>query len=105
MFPCPPSAWDEPEGGQIWIDAYRRGYEEARALVPKQMRLEYSVEQGWGPLCKFLGVEEPVGREFPKGNNRAHYEAKRVVMRELTMARIARKWAPLLMVCSALFVG
>ncbi|KAL3485985.1 hypothetical protein BJX62DRAFT_229079 [Aspergillus germanicus] len=30
--------------------------------------LEWSVEDGWGPLCAFLGRDIPEGVEFPSGN-------------------------------------
>ncbi|KAE8141215.1 hypothetical protein BDV38DRAFT_203296 [Aspergillus pseudotamarii] len=30
--------------------------------------LEWSVEDGWEPLCRFLGKEVPEGVEFPSGN-------------------------------------
>jgi len=30
-----------------------------RGLVPKDRLLEWSVEDGWEPLCKFLGKDVP----------------------------------------------
>lgn len=30
--------------------------------------LEYNVREGWGPLCKFLGKEEPKQMDFPHVN-------------------------------------
>jgi hypothetical protein len=32
---------------------------EVKATVPADKLLVYDVRDGWGPLCKFLGVEEP----------------------------------------------
>jgi hypothetical protein len=32
---------------------------DVKATVPKEMLLVYDVRDGWGPLCKFLGVPEP----------------------------------------------
>ena len=38
-----------------------------RGLVPKERLLEWSVDEGWEPLCKFLG--KPVPNEpFPRVN-------------------------------------
>jgi len=30
-----------------------------RSVVPKERFLEFQAEEGWGPLCRFLGVSEP----------------------------------------------
>ena len=52
--------------------AVREGYEDhyqlIRRVTPKDRLLEYELGSGWSPLCEFLGVEEPVGVEFPKVN-------------------------------------
>lgn len=38
-----------------------------RGLVPKERLLEWSVEDGWAPLCNFLG--KPIPEEpFPHAN-------------------------------------
>ncbi|KAE8341883.1 hypothetical protein BDV24DRAFT_163106 [Aspergillus arachidicola] len=36
--------------------------------LPEERLLEWSVEDGWEPLCRFLGKEVPEGVEFPSGN-------------------------------------
>ena len=41
------------------IDGYRRHNERVRAAVPPEQLLEYRVEQGWQPLCDFLGFDVP----------------------------------------------
>ena len=38
------------------------------AAVPPERLLVYEVREGWGPLCAFLGVQEPEG-EFPFVND------------------------------------
>lgn len=38
-----------------------------RGLVPKERLLEWYVEDGWGPLCKFLGKPVP-DADFPRAN-------------------------------------
>lgn len=64
--------------------AYERYYEDVRKAVPESRRLEYKLNQGWGPLCEFLGVEVP-NTEFPWVNsNTEHYEEVK--------ARALRMW-------------
>jgi hypothetical protein len=38
-----------------------------RGLVPKERLLEWSAEDGWEPLCKFLGKPIP-NQPFPRVN-------------------------------------
>lgn len=38
-----------------------------RGLVPKERLLEWSVEDGWAPLCTFLGKSVPE-EPFPHAN-------------------------------------
>ena len=52
------------------IALYNAHIENVKALVPPEKLLVYSVEQGWGPLCAFLGVEVPA-TPFPNVNDRA----------------------------------
>ena len=39
-----------------------------RSLVPSANLLEFNVKEGWGPLCQFLGVAEPLDSPFPHEN-------------------------------------
>ena len=52
------------------IARYNEHIEEVKAIVPKDKLLIFSVDQGWVPLCKFLGVDVP-NSEFPNVNDRA----------------------------------
>ena len=52
------------------IAHYYQHIADVRAAVPPEQLLVYSVDQGWGPLCAFLGVPQPSG-EFPNVNDRA----------------------------------
>ena len=54
-------------------DAY---IDEVRAAVPPEQLLVFKVTDGWGPLCRFLGVPEPQ-EPFPNLNDRA--EVKKVI--------------------------
>ncbi|KAI9822594.1 MAG: hypothetical protein M1827_000313 [Pycnora praestabilis] len=63
---------------------YHEHYDLVRSLVPKDKLLEWRVQEGWGPLCEFLGNEVP-DRPFPNGNAGPEVRAKtvKVVKREL----------------------
>jgi hypothetical protein len=53
------------------IEVFNRHNEEVRRRVPQGQLLIYEVKEGWGPLCEFLGVEEP-DKPFPSLNDAAH---------------------------------
>ncbi|KAH8599928.1 P-loop containing nucleoside triphosphate hydrolase protein [Bisporella sp. PMI_857] len=49
-------------------DIFRQHYQEVRDLVPLGNLLEYQVDMGWEPLCKFLGHPVPP-TPFPRAND------------------------------------
>ena len=51
----------------LWKSQYTRHNAAVRSLVPADQLLEYNVKQGWGPLCRFLGLPEP-DEPFPHEN-------------------------------------
>lgn len=78
--------WPEREKALAFFDAH---YAEWRREIPRERVLEYSVQDGWGPLCEHLGVPVPMvevgGRmvepEFPRLNDGASMrEAARIKM-------------------------
>ncbi|CVL07676.1 uncharacterized protein FMAN_14554 [Fusarium mangiferae] len=50
-------------------NTYEEFYTKVREAVPKERRLEYSLGDGWEPLCEFLGKDIP-DVEFPRVNDR-----------------------------------
>ena len=52
------------------IASYIEYQKSVRALVPPDQLLEFSVKDGWEPLCKFLGVPVPQN-PFPHKNEKA----------------------------------
>ena len=40
-----------------------------KGLVPKDLLLEWEVEDGWEPLCGFLDKPVPKDRPFPRAND------------------------------------
>jgi hypothetical protein len=58
------------------IARYNKYVEEVKAAVPADRLLVFSVDQGWGPLCDFLGLPVP-DTPFPNVNDRA--DVKKVI--------------------------
>jgi predicted naringenin-chalcone synthase len=70
---------------------YERHNNEVLANVPAERLLVYEVEQGWGPLCEFLGVAEP-DLDFPHLNDRRAFRA-RFARRPGAARRPARRYS------------
>ena len=51
------------------VARYHAYVEEVKAAVPADRLLVFQVTDGWGPLCRFLGVPEPP-EPFPNLNDR-----------------------------------
>lgn len=62
------------------IAHYERHVEEVKSAIPAERLLVYSVDQGWEPLCRFLGAPLPDGA-FPNVNDRA---AIKKTLRDMT---------------------
>ncbi len=86
--------WDGLFGGRFCerdhaIAVFERHVEEVRATLPPERLLVFDVAEGWGPLCRFLGVAEP-GRPFPRLNDaawmRRRIQGARVGLRVLPLA-------------------
>jgi hypothetical protein len=56
------------------IAYYNQHTAEVKAAVPADKILVFSVDQGWNPLCDFLGVAVP-DTAFPNVNDRAAFQA------------------------------
>ncbi|WYZ36705.1 hypothetical protein EsH8_II_000211 [Colletotrichum jinshuiense] len=54
-------------------DRYKRHYAEIRAAVSQERLLEFKLEEGWKPLCEFLGKDVPEGIDFPVTNRRKEH--------------------------------
>ena len=52
---------------------WNKHIEEVKAYVPKEKLLVYDVRDGWGPLCKFLGVAEP-SEPLPHLNKKENFK-------------------------------
>jgi sulfotransferase family protein len=61
------------------VARYNAYAEEVKAAVPPEKLLVFTVDQGWGPLCAFLGAPQPA-MQFPNTNDR---EAIKKTIREV----------------------
>jgi hypothetical protein len=52
---------------------YNQHIEEVKAAVPPERLLIFTANQGWGPLCRFVGAAVPNG-PFPNVNDRAEFQ-------------------------------
>jgi hypothetical protein len=67
------------------IGVFDRHNEEVQRRVPQEQLLVYEVKEGWGPLCEFLGVEEP-DKPFPHLNDAAEMRRRVLSMRAFALA-------------------
>lgn len=51
------------------IASYEEHNRRVRKLIPPDQLLEFSVKDGWEPLCKFLEIDECPTTPFPKSNS------------------------------------
>lgn len=72
------------------IEVFERHNARVRALVPPDRLLVYRVQEGWEPLCAFLGIDVP-DEPFPHVNSRGDVQrfAARAVAREVLRAPFA----------------
>jgi hypothetical protein len=66
--------WERTFGGNFEdrpyaIEVFKRHNEEVKEHVPPEQLLVYRVQEGWGPLCEFLGVDAPKNKPFPRLND------------------------------------
>lgn len=78
---------------------YRRHYEAVPAMVPPERILMFRLQEGWGPLCAFLGKDVP-DVPFPHVNEAKALQSKfrAKLRRDVSLAAwVAMKWvvAPL----------
>ncbi|HVF09776.1 MAG TPA: sulfotransferase [Abditibacteriaceae bacterium] len=52
------------------IDFFNRYIAQVREHVPADRLLVFEVQEGWEPLCRFLGVPVPQDKPFPRLNDR-----------------------------------
>ena len=58
---------------QACIDAYHQHYESVRRTIPPGRLLEWSVQDGWQPICERLGLPVP-SEPFPHSNTKQEFQ-------------------------------
>ena len=71
---------------------YREHYEHVRRVCPQDRLLNFRLEDGWGPLCDFLGKEKPEV-PFPRLNEGAALAEKFKEFEKRSMRLILRNLA------------
>ena len=61
---------DKEYAKQVW----ENHISDVKAYVPQEKLLVYDVRDGWGPICKFLGVPEPA-EPLPHLNKKENFKA------------------------------
>uniref|UniRef100_A0A6T6FWA0 Sulfotransferase domain-containing protein n=1 Tax=Craspedostauros australis TaxID=1486917 RepID=A0A6T6FWA0_9STRA len=54
---------------QAAVDSYETHNQRVRELIPSHQLLDYSVKQGWQPICDFLEIADCPTTPFPKTNS------------------------------------
>jgi len=57
------------------IQIFKEHNQEVKRIVPKEKLLIMHIEDGWEPLCKFLGVTIP-SEPFPHVNDTAEFQQR-----------------------------
>ncbi|KPM45300.1 hypothetical protein AK830_g1256 [Neonectria ditissima] len=74
-------------------DKYREHYALVWSNTPKDRLLEFKLEDGWEPLCKFLGKEVPTS-DFPRLNEKAWFDEKASLLVKEGLKKLAKKGIP-----------
>lgn len=80
--------------------AFHEHYERVRCTVPKERLLEFRVQEGWSPLCEFLGVEVPK-EDFPRVNDAKQFIFAHSMMWWLAFAKMVGKISAMVAVPAA----
>ncbi|KAF4494596.1 hypothetical protein FAGAP_9286 [Fusarium agapanthi] len=70
--------------------AFHDRYNLVKRTVPAESMLEFKVQEGWGPLCKFLDKEVPE-EEFPKLNDSKQFVLVHSLMWWIVFSKIVGK--------------
>lgn len=71
------------------LSVFNQHIEEVKRVVPPERLLVFDVREGWEPLCRFLGVPVPEGKEFPRLNDKAEMQ------RRMRQFKLTTRLAPL----------
>lgn len=81
-----PKVFGDPRDRARSIEIFERHNSEVQEYVPAERLLVFRVQDGWEPLCKFLGREVPQGVAFP------HLNEGKETLERLTRERLFGPW-------------
>ncbi|RDW92234.1 hypothetical protein BP5796_01628 [Coleophoma crateriformis] len=84
------------QGKRIFVEHY----DHVRSLVPKDRLLEFSIKDGWDPLCNFLEVPVP-SEKFPHVNDNNDFIARSQRRNRNQMKNVAFRYACILVLALA----
>ncbi len=70
----------QPDERSVMTNFFRLHTEAVTAAIPPERLLVYQMGEGWGRLCKFLGVPVPAAT-FPSENSRAEFIGRALPLR------------------------
>ncbi|KAM0432963.1 hypothetical protein ACHAPT_004668 [Fusarium lateritium] len=89
--------YDHGEDKDKALAWYKSQYEEFRERIPEERRIEYTITDGWAPLCEHLGVPIPMVEDpetgkmveapFPRLNDRETFRENGKRMMKRSRAR------------------
>ena len=71
-------------GEETAVRFFNDWVEQVKAEIPAERLLVFEVKQGWGPLCRFLGVPEPQ-EPFPNMNDTAEQLQRLRAMKRISV--------------------
>ena len=84
-----PKRFEEQNAKRVYRDIFAR----IRRIVPEERKLEFQLEEGWEPLCKFLRKEIP-DEPFPRIHERETWVERVYLLRRLAIRRVIRRLMP-----------
>ena len=74
----------------VFRKRYRIHNHRVKSLVPPDKLLVYNVQQGWKPLCDFLGCEVPLTAAFPHENVKGE-QTQKFAFSSMSVTRFGRQ--------------
>lgn len=81
-----PKVFGDPRDRARCIEVFERHNREVQERVPPERLLVFRVQDGWEPLCRFLGREIPAGVPFP------HLNEGKETLEALARERLFGRW-------------
>lgn len=81
-----PKVFNDPRDRARAIEVFERHNREVQEHVPVDRLLVFRVQEGWEPLCRFLGCEVPKGIPFP------HLNEGKAMLEDLARDRLFGPW-------------